>query len=135
MHPAHSGIASRLIEPYLPDNITAITAKDSQRMNSFADRERAQGAQEAEMAFRIHARRNRLLGQWAAVRMGLSPEEADTYARSVVHADFEEADDEDVVRKLLGDLLRAGVEAEDTEVRNAMHEKEAEARRSLMGPA
>lgn len=103
-------------------------------MNSFQNPDRTPAAQD-EMAFRIHARRNRLLGNWAAERMGLSPAETDAYARSVVHADFEEIDDEDVVRKLLGDLVRAGIDAQDTEVRAALHDKEAEARRSLMGPA
>lgn len=92
-------------------------------------------AREDEMAMRILARRNRLMGHWAAERMGLSPEETDAYARSVVHADFDGLDDEDIMRKLLGDLVRAGVEVEDSEVRNAMREKEFEARRSLMGPA
>jgi hypothetical protein len=92
-------------------------------------------AREDEIAMRILARRNRLLGHWAAQRMGLSPEETDAYARSVVHAEFEGFDDEDIVRRLLGDLVRAGVDAQDAEVRAAMHDKEAEARRSLMGPA
>jgi len=91
-------------------------------------------AREDEMVMRILARRNRLLGQWAALRMGLSPEETDAYARSVIHAEFEGFDDDDVVRRLLGDLVRAGVDVADTEVRAAMHDKEAEARRSLMGP-
>jgi hypothetical protein len=101
-------------------------------MTSFQD---PQFAREDEMAMRILARRNRLLGNWAAARMGLSPEETDAYARSVVHADFDGFDDEDIVRKLLGDLVRAGVDAQDGEVRAAMRDKDTEARRSLMGPA
>lgn len=107
-------------------------------MTSFQNPQDAQGpqfAREDEMAMRILARRNRLLGHWAAQRMGLSPEETDAYARSVVHAEFEGFDDDDIVRRLVGDLVRAGVDVIDTEVRAAMRDKEAEARRSLMGPA
>lgn len=107
-------------------------------MTTFNDRERAEEAKFAhdeEMLFRIHARRNRLLGQWAAEKMGLSAVEAEAYAKSVVQADFEEAGDEDVVRKLLGDLIAAGVEANEVEVRTALDAKLVEARRSLMGEA
>ena len=65
-------------------------------MTSFSDRERAEEAKFAhdeEMDFRIHARRNRMVGTWAAERMGLSPAETEAYAKSVVQADFEEAGD------------------------------------------
>lgn len=105
-------------------------------MTTFQDRERAEEAKFAhdeEMLFRIHARRNRLLGQWAAERMGLSAVEAEAYAKSVVQADFEEAGDEDVIRKLLGDLVAAGVEASEGEVRAALDAKQVEARRAMMG--
>lgn len=105
-------------------------------MTTFNDRERAEEAKFAhdeEMHFRIHARRNRLLGQWAAERMGLSAAEAESYAKSVVQADFEEAGDEDVIRKLLGDLVSAGVETSEAEVRSALEAKQVEARRMLMG--
>ncbi|WP_423142342.1 DUF1476 domain-containing protein [Parablastomonas sp. CN1-191] len=105
-------------------------------MTDFRDRERAEEAKFAhdeDMAFRIHARRNRLLGMWAAERMGLNAAEADAYAKSVVQADFEESGDEDVVRKLLGDLTMAGIDADDGEVRAALEATEVEARRALMG--
>lgn len=107
-------------------------------MTSFQDRERAEEAKFArdeEMLFRIHARRNRLLGAWAAERMGLSPVEAESYAKGVVQADFEEAGDEDVIRKLLGDLIAAGVDASESEVRTALDAKLIEARRALLGEA
>jgi len=107
-------------------------------MTDFNDRERAEEAKFAhdeEMMFRVHARRNRLVGIWAAEKMNLSPEEAEAYAKGVVQADFEEAGDEDVVRKLLGDLTSAGVEVNEPEVRAAMDAKMVEARRSLMGEA
>ena len=76
---------------------------------------------------------NRLLGQWAAERMGLSPAETDAYAKSVVQADFEEAGDEDVIRKVLGDLTSAGVDIAEGEIRTALEAKLVEARRALMG--
>ena len=107
-------------------------------MTTFDDRERAfeaKFARDEDIAFRISARRNRLLGQWAAAKMNLTPEETDAYAKAVVQADFEEAGDEDVIRKLLGDLTSAGVETDDAEIRGALADKEVEARRALMGEA
>ena len=107
-------------------------------MTTFNDRERgeeAHFAHDEEMLFRITARRNRLVGQWAAERMGLSAAETDAYAKSVVQADFEEAGDEDVIRKLLGDLTSAGVETDEAELRAALDTKLIEARRMLMGEA
>jgi hypothetical protein len=105
-------------------------------MTTFDDRERAEEAKfahDADMQFRIQARRNRLLGEWAAERMSLLPAEREAYAKAVVQADFEEAGDEDVIRKLLGDLTSAGVEADEAEVRAALDAKLIEARRMLMG--
>ena len=104
-------------------------------MTMFDDHRRADEAQfvrAEEMTFRITARRNRLLGHWAAEQMALTPEEADAYAKAVVQADFEEAGDEDVVRKLLGDLTAAGVDTNDVTVRRALAERAIEARRQLM---
>lgn len=105
-------------------------------MTTFNDRERgeeAHFAHDEEMQFRITARRNKLLGQWAAERMGLSAAETDAYAKSVVQADFEEAGDEDVIRKLLGDLTSAGVETDEAELRAALKDKAVDAKRMLMG--
>jgi hypothetical protein len=104
-------------------------------MTTFDDRERAfesKFARDEEMQFKITARRNRLLGQWAATKLGLTPEETDAYAKSVVQADFEEAGDEDVVRKLLGDLTAAGVEVDEAEVRRALTDLTVEARRQFI---
>jgi hypothetical protein len=104
-------------------------------MTSFDDREAAfenKFAHDQEMAFRVIARRNRLVGEWAAKKMGLTPAETDAYAKSVVQADFEEASDEDVVRKLLGDLIAAGVDTSDEDVRTAMAANLVEARRQLL---
>ncbi|WP_295530361.1 DUF1476 domain-containing protein [Novosphingobium sp. Chol11] len=107
-------------------------------MTMFEDRERAEEAKFAhdeETMFRVQARRNKLLGHWAAERMGLDAAETEAYATSVVQAEFEEAGDEDVVRKLLGDLISAGIEIDDAEIRAALEAKGLEARAQLMGGA
>jgi hypothetical protein len=64
--------------------------------------------------------------------MGLSEVEADAYAKDVVRAEFEEAGDEDVIRKVLGDLTSAGVDSDDATIREALGHKADEARRQLM---
>ena len=104
-------------------------------MTTFDDRERAfeaQYARDEEMQFRIVARRNRLMGEWAAGLMGLTDVEAESYAKDVVRADFEEAGDEDVIRKLLGDLTSAQVEIDEARIRDALGHKTVDARRQLM---
>ncbi len=104
-------------------------------MTTFDDRERAfesQYARDQELQFKIIARRNRLLGQWAAKKMGLTEAEADAYAREVIRADFEESGDDDVIRKLLGDLISAGVEIEEAVIRQALDHKMVEARRHFI---
>lgn len=104
-------------------------------MTSFDDRERAfenQFARDADLQFRMTARRNRLLGVWAAGLMGLTPEESDAYATAVVQADFEEAGDEDVIRKLHADLVAANIDISDEAVRAALAEKAVEARRQFI---
>ena len=104
-------------------------------MTQFDDRERAfeaKFARDEEMQFRIIARRNRLLGQWAADKMGLTEAEAEAYAKDVVRADFEEAGDEDVIRKLLGDLTAAGCEIDEAAIREALGHKAVEARRQII---
>jgi hypothetical protein len=104
-------------------------------MNNFKDRQRgeeAKFAMDEDMAFRVAARRTRLLGQWAAEKMGLTSEETDAYAKEVIQADFEEAGDGDVIRKILGDLIAADVDIDEAGVRAALEEKAVEARRQLM---
>ena len=104
-------------------------------MTTFDDREHAfetKFARDEEMAFRVTARRNRLVGAWAAQQMGLTPEETDAYCKSVVQADFEEAGDDDVLRKLVGDLTAAGVDTDEASVRRALDAQTVEARRQLM---
>ena len=85
-----------------------------------------------ETAFKIAARRNRLVGEWAAELMKLTPEETDAYKKAVVQADFEEAGDEDVIRKVLGDLVQAGCDVDEAKVRAMLEEKAVEAKRQFM---
>ncbi|NQX96199.1 MAG: DUF1476 domain-containing protein [Erythrobacter sp.] len=103
-------------------------------MTDFKDRERAEEAKFAmdeDTAFRVAARRNRLLGEWAAEVMNLTAEETDAYKKSVVQADFEEAGDEDVIRKLLGDLTAADTNVGEAEIRAKLEEMAIEAKRQL----
>lgn len=104
-------------------------------MTDFQDRKKAfesQFARDAELQFKVNARRNRLLGEWAAEKLGLTPEERDAYARSVVAADFEEVGEEDVFRKVHGDLSAQGCDVTEADVRRAMDDKMAEARRQFI---
>ena len=104
-------------------------------MTTFDDRERAFEsiyARDQELQFKIAARRNRLLGTWAAELMDLTAVEAEAYAKDVVRADFEEAGDEDVIRKLLGDLTSAGVDIDESRIREALEAKQVEARRQFI---
>jgi hypothetical protein len=104
-------------------------------MTTFDDRERAfesKFAHDEEMKFRIVARRNRLLGEWAARQMGLSDAESESYAKDVVRSDFEEAGDHDVVRKVLGDLTAAGIETDEASIQEALRNKEIDARRQII---
>ena len=104
-------------------------------MTDFHDRQRAEEAKfamDGEMAFKVAARRNRLLGEWAAGLMNLTTEEADAYKKAVVQADFEEAGDEDVIRKLLGDLTAADTDISEADIRAKLEEMTIEAKRQLM---
>jgi hypothetical protein len=101
-------------------------------MSTFDDRENAfenKYAHDAEMQFKADARRNKLLGLWAAELMGKTGDDAQAYAREVVKSDFEEAGDEDVYRKVAGDL---GDKADETTIRTKMVELMAEAKAQLM---
>jgi hypothetical protein len=105
-------------------------------MTTFDDREKAfenKFARDEEMQFRITARRNRLLGEWAARQMGLTEVEGESYAKDVIRSDFEEAGEHDVIRKVLGDLTAAGVDCNEEQVREALRNKEIEARRQIIG--
>ena len=104
-------------------------------MTQFDDRERAfeaKFARDEEMQFRVIARRNRLLGEWAARQMGLTEAEAESYAKDVIRSDFEEAGEHDVIRKVLGDLTAAGVDCNEDQVRDALRNEEIDARRQII---
>lgn len=84
-------------------------------------------AHDEELKFKATARRNKLLGLWAAEKMGLSGDEAADYAKAVVRADFEEPGDEDVFRKVRGDFDAKGIEQTDHQIRRTMDELMSEA--------
>ena len=84
-------------------------------------------AHDEELKFKAEARRNKLLGLWAAGKLGLSGDEANAYAREVVASDFEEAGDGDVVRKVMGDLAAKGAAISEAELRKKMDELLAQA--------
>lgn len=86
-----------------------------------------------ELKFRATARRNKLLGLWAAEKLGKSGDEAEAYAKQVVAADFEEAGDEDVFRKIRSDFDAAGVSESDEVIRKKMIDLLAEAIEQLKG--
>jgi hypothetical protein len=92
-------------------------------MTTFDKREEGfekQFAHDEELRFKATARRNKLLGRWAAEKQGLSGDATDTYAKEVVAADFEEAGDNDVFRKIRADFDAKGVKASDEEIRSQM---------------
>ncbi len=104
-------------------------------MSSMKDREdgfERKFAFDEETRFKAGARRNKLLGLWAAEKLGKSGGDADAYAREVVAADFEEAGDDDVLRKVKKDLDAAGVTVADNEIRKTMDELMAVAVEQIM---
>jgi hypothetical protein len=101
-------------------------------MSTFDDREKGfekKFALDAEQEFKAAARRNRLLGEWAAGLMGL--ESAEEYVRAVVKSDFEQPVDDDVLRKVFEDLKGSGVEMRESDVRMKMDELLAQAREQI----
>ena len=99
-------------------------------MTTFDEREKAfekKFAHDQELKFKAEARRNKLLAEWAAEKLGLSGAEVEDYIRAVVRADLAEAGDQDVFRKVRGDFDAKGVQMSDQELRNKMQEFLAEA--------
>jgi hypothetical protein len=99
-------------------------------MSTMKDREEGferKFAHDEELKFKAMARRNKLLGLWAAEKLGKSGDAAETYAREVVAADFQEVGDEDVFRKVRGDFDAAGVTQSDHPIRRTMEELLAQA--------
>ena len=107
-------------------------------MSGFNDREKSQEAKfarDSELRFKAEARRNKLLGLWAAEHMGMSEEHAKAYAAEVVAADFQEAGDEDVLRKISGDLKAHGASVSDDMIRQKMVELVPVARDQVLNEA
>jgi hypothetical protein len=104
-------------------------------MKSFDDRQKgfeAEFKREQELSFRITARRNKLFGLWAAERLGLQAgEEAETYAKSVVAADFEVPGDSDVIEKVRADLAAKGIDMTEADIRSELARAATKAREPL----
>ena len=99
-------------------------------MSDFSDREKGferKFALDEELRFKATARRNKLLGLWAAEKLGKSGTDADAYAKEVVAADFVEAGDDDVLRKVKADFDAAGVDQSEHQIRRTMDELLAQA--------
>jgi hypothetical protein len=92
-------------------------------------------AHDAEMQFKADARRNKLLGLWAAEKMGLSGDAADAYAKAVVIEDLKEVGDEDVYRKVSADLAGKGADVPEDELRRRMQEFLIEAKAQIVSEA
>jgi hypothetical protein len=104
-------------------------------MSGFDERQKSQEAKfahDTELRFKAEARRNKLLGLWAAEHMGLSEEHAKEYAAEVVAADFEEAGDEDVFRKVAADIKAKGASVSEDMIRQKMVELTATARQQIL---
>ena len=94
-------------------------------MTTFDDREKgfeSKFALDQEQEFKAIARRNKLLGLWAAEKMGLNAASAEEYAAAIVRADFEQPGDEDVFRKIMQDLQGSGIAVSEGEIRRKMDE-------------
>jgi hypothetical protein len=104
-------------------------------MRSFEDREKgfeAEFKRNQDLAFRVTARRNRLFGMWVAEKLGLPPDQAEPYARTVVEADFEKPGDSDVIEKVQKDLAAKGLALTEPQLRAELERAATEAKRQLM---
>jgi hypothetical protein len=103
-------------------------------MNGFDDREKGFEAKykvDLENEFKVIARRNRLLGAWAAEQMGLTGDAVDSYAKEVVESDFTKPGEDDVVEKVLADFGDKGIAIDESALRRKMDELRAMAREQL----
>jgi hypothetical protein len=106
-----------------PPDQTVVQSMGEADMADFTNRREAfegKFAHDEALRFKAIARRNKLLGLWAAHQLGKSGAEAETYAGKVVMADFEEPGDEDVIRRVVSDLDAAGVPANEGQVRRVL---------------
>lgn len=103
-------------------------------MSGIGDREKAfenKFAHDEALRFKAEARRNKLLGMWAAEKLGKSGDDAAAYAKEVIRSDFAEPGDEDVFRKIRADFDAAGVQQSDHQIRRTMEELMATAREQV----
>lgn len=103
-------------------------------MTTFDEREKAfenKFKRDQELQFKVRARRNKLVGLWAAGKIGVA--DAETYAKEVVGADFQKPGEDDVVEKIVGDATAKGVKLTAADVRREMERLMAEAKRQIMG--
>jgi hypothetical protein len=118
-----SRLASRRPDRYIARKVRGEAPEEW--MTTFENRKDAfenKFALDEELRFKATARRNKLLGLWAAAKLGKSGDEAESYAKSVVLSDFQEAGDGDVLRKIKADLDGAGQASSDAEIRRTMDE-------------
>ncbi len=104
-------------------------------MTTFDEREKGfetKFKHDQELQFKVEARRNKLLGLWAAELMGLGGADADAYAAQVIESDFEEPGDEDVFRKVFGDFQGKGVDKSEHQLRRQMEDLMATAKDQIM---
>ncbi|WP_455373586.1 DUF1476 domain-containing protein [Limibacillus halophilus] len=104
-------------------------------MTTFNDREKAfedKYSHDQELQFKVEVRRNKLLGLWAAEMLDKKGDEAQAYAKEVISSDFDEPGDDDVLRKVLGDLQAAGVDFSEHRLRHKMDELLSVAKQQVM---
>ena len=104
-------------------------------MTQFGDREKAFEAKfqkDQELQFKVNARRNKLLGLWAAEQLGMTGDAAEAYAKEVVVADFDEPGDDDVLRKVMTDLEAKGVSTTEHAIRHEMNKLFEQAKREFV---
>src|SRR5215471_14890411 len=104
-------------------------------MSTFDEREKGfeqKFSHDKELEFKVNARRNRLLGLWAATELGIPDAEAEAYAKSVVMANFQKSGDDDVVQKMLADFNQRGIGMTEHRIRKHMAELREVARKQVM---
>ncbi len=107
-------------------------------MTTFDERERSFEEKfklDQEIRFKVHARRNKLLGRWAAEKMKLAPAEADAYATALVDADIAKFHDDEIARKIHKDLTARGIAVSEAEVRREMDRLLVAAKKDISGRA
>ena len=100
-------------------------------MNKFNEREKSfenKFAKDQELQFKVAARSNKYLGEWASTKLGKNKEENENYIQEIIKADMEEAGQEDVFRKLKKDFQAASINIEDTEIREQMEKASSRAK-------